>query len=67
MPLPMLVLALAACGATPAAATGYLAGHVTIGPLQPVERVGVPSPTPPPAACTARRLLVTPSGGASQT
>jgi len=64
----MLVLGLAACGAAPAAGTGYLAGHVSIGPLQPVERVGVPSPTPPPSACTARRLLLTPGGGgASQT
>lgn len=63
----MLLLGLAACGAAPAAATGYLTGHVSIGPLQPVERVGVPSPTPPPAACTARRLLVTPGGGAGST
>ncbi len=37
---------------------GYLEGRATIGPLQPVERVGVPSPTPPPAACTSRGLVV---------
>ena len=44
-------------------AAGYLQGVVDIGPLQPVERVGVPPPTPPPAACTARGLVVlTPDG-----
>ena len=37
---------------------GYLEGQVSIGPLQPVERVGVPPPTPSPAACTARGLVV---------
>jgi hypothetical protein len=30
----------------------------SIGPLQPVERVGVPAPTPSPAACLARGLDV---------
>jgi hypothetical protein len=37
---------------------GYLEGQVTIGPLQPVERVGVPPPTPSPAVCAARGLVV---------
>jgi hypothetical protein len=37
---------------------GYLEGQVTIGPLQPVQRVGVPPPTPSPAACMARGLVV---------
>lgn len=37
---------------------GYLEGHVSTGPLQPVERVGVPPPTPSPAACTARGFVV---------
>jgi hypothetical protein len=37
---------------------GYLEGQVSIGPLQPVERVGVPPPTPSPAVCTARGLVV---------
>jgi hypothetical protein len=32
----------------PVSPLGYLEGQVAIGPLQPVERVGVPSPTPPP-------------------
>jgi hypothetical protein len=43
---------------TPPAPTGYLEGQVAIGPLQPVERVGVPPPTPSPAVCTARGLVV---------
>lgn len=37
---------------------GYLEGQVSIGPLQPVERVGVRPPTPSPAVCTARGLAV---------
>jgi len=46
--------------ATPAPTSpmGYLGGQVAIGPLQPVERVGVPPPTPSPAVCTARGLVV---------
>ena len=42
----------------PGEAVGYLEGRASIGPLQPVERVGVPRPTPPPAVCTARGLVV---------
>jgi hypothetical protein len=37
---------------------GYLEGQVSIGPLQPVQRVGVPPPTPSPAVCMARGLVV---------
>ncbi len=37
---------------------GYLEGHVAIGPLVPVERVGVPSPTAPPEVYAARVLIV---------
>jgi hypothetical protein len=37
---------------------GYLEGQGSIGPLQPVERAGVPPPTPSPAVCTARGLVV---------
>jgi hypothetical protein len=40
------------------AQAGYLEGRASIGPLQPVERIGVPTPTPPPAACTSRGLVV---------
>ena len=37
---------------------GYLEGRASIGPLQPVERVGVPASTPPPEACTSRSLVI---------
>lgn len=37
---------------------GFLDGRASIGPLQPVERIGVPTPTPPPAACTSRGLVI---------
>ena len=43
--------------ATSGQGPGYLEGRVSIGPLQPVERVGVPPPTPSPAACTSRGLV----------
>ena len=39
-------------------AGGTLTGHVDIGPLQPVERVGVPQPTPSPAMYAAWRIVV---------
>lgn len=39
-------------------AAGYLEGRATIGPLTPVEKLGVPSPTPSPAVCTSRGLTV---------
>ncbi len=42
----------------PSASVGYLEGQATIAPLRPVERVGVPPPTPSAAACTARGLIV---------
>jgi hypothetical protein len=44
--------------AVPVSSMGYLEGQVAIGPLRPVERVGVPPPTPSPAVCTARGLVV---------
>ncbi len=40
------------------AQTGTLRGHVTVGPLQPVEREGVPTPTPNPEVYTTRSLNV---------
>lgn len=42
----------------PASAVGYLEGRADIGPLTPVEKVGVPPPTPSPEICTARGLTV---------
>ena len=41
----------------PEPAAGYIAGHVTIGPNCPVERVGQPCPTPP-EAYTSRSVVV---------
>lgn len=43
---------------TPNQQAGYLEVRASIGPLDPVERIGVPSPTPAPAACTSRGLGV---------
>lgn len=42
----------------PASAVGYLEGRADIGPLTPVEKVGVPPPIPSPEICTARGLSV---------
>ncbi|MDO8688910.1 MAG: hypothetical protein Q7R39_02685 [Dehalococcoidia bacterium] len=36
--------------------TGYLEGRASIGPLNPVERVGVLTPAPSPDQCTSRGL-----------
>lgn len=43
---------------TSSAPVGYLTGHVSIGPLTPVERVGVPSPTPAPEVYAARSINI---------
>lgn len=45
-------------GSVSLAPVGYLEGQVAIGPLQPVQRAGVPPPTPTSAVCTARGLVV---------
>ena len=37
---------------------GTLAGHVTIGPLVPVSREGVPDPTPAPEVYAARKIVI---------
>ena len=50
----------------PAAADGYLEGKAAIGPLQPVQRVGVPPPTPSPGVCTARGLVVYSADGRTE-
>lgn len=56
---------LPACAPTPAA-TGSLAGHVTIGPLAPVAIAGQPEPTPPPEVYAARRVVVRTADGARE-
>ncbi len=38
--------------------TGLLKGKVNIGPLTPVERVGVPTPIPPPEVFTSRGIEI---------
>lgn len=60
-----ILLFLAACaprdltGVVPGVvAPGYLTGHVDIGPLTPVERVGVPTPTVPPQVYAARQIII---------
>jgi hypothetical protein len=45
-PLPQLV------------APGSLEGHVNIGPLLPVQRVGDATPTVPPEAYSARQIII---------
>ncbi len=45
-PLPQLV------------APGFLEGHVNIGPLLPVQRVGEAAPTVPPEAYAARQIIL---------
>ncbi len=50
---------------TPQPQTGILEGQVTIGPLVPVERIGVPTPTTPPEAYAARSLDIFQPDGAT--
>jgi len=52
-----LAAVLTSCSSQPRA-TGVLAGHVTIGPLVPVVREGVPEPTPAPGVYAARQIVI---------
>jgi len=52
--------------ATSSGGTGFLEGQVTIGPLTPVERVGVPTPTPSAQVCTSRGLTIYAQDGATE-
>ncbi len=45
---------------------GTLTGKVTVGPLTPVERVGVPSPIPNPEVFTSRTLIVFAADGVTK-
>ncbi len=49
----------------PAQSSGTLTGRVTIGPLRPVERIGEPSPTPPPEVFTSRSINVFAADGST--
>jgi hypothetical protein len=52
-----LTLSIAAC-ATGQRESGTLEGHVAIGPLTPVQRAGVPEPTPPPEMYAQYEILI---------
>ena len=64
--LPVILLA---CGIfsppeiIPSPPAGILEGQVTVGPLQPVERVGQPTATPAPEVFTSRSLNIFQSDG----
>jgi hypothetical protein len=51
------IILLAGC-ASAGQETGTLTGHVTIGPLQPVQRQGEPEPTPGPEVYAAWEIMV---------
>jgi len=59
------LLLLAACTSSPHS-TGTLAGHVDIGPLTPVEQVGVPTPTPAPEVYAARQVVIYAADGRTE-
>jgi len=51
------VILVAACSSA-GQETGSLTGHVTIGPLQPVQRQGEPEPTPGPEVYAAWKIVI---------
>jgi hypothetical protein len=53
----IIILLVLACNKRPQV-SGTLAGHVTIGPLVPVSRAGVPDPTPAPGVYAARKIVI---------
>jgi len=59
---------LAACSLPGRASTavGYLEGRATVGPLTPVERIGVPTPTPSPELCGGIGLTVLEADGTTE-
>jgi len=61
-PSYLLVFAIVLAACMPAE-VGYLEGRVTIGPLQPVERVGETPPPVPPEVYAARSLNIFQSDG----
>lgn len=58
----LFIILAAACVSDPQGTgpqeTGTLKGHVTIGPLVPVLREGVPEPTPAPEVYEARKIVI---------
>ena len=62
-----VMLALSGCVASPAQIdNGTLAGNVTVGPLSPVERIGVSPTAPPPEVFTSRSLIVYAADGTTK-
>lgn len=66
----VLVVAATGCQAinavgigSPFVEPGALRGHVSIGPLTPVQRVGAPEPTVPPEVYAARQIIIYRSDG----
>ncbi len=57
LPWVALTLFIAACAAG-SQESGALEGHVTIGPLTPVQRANVPEPTPPPEMYAQYEIIV---------
>jgi hypothetical protein len=51
----ILSIILTSCGSQQ---TGLLIGKVNVGPLTPVERLGVPTPIPPPEVFTSRGIII---------
>jgi len=64
----MMLGLLAGCAWLPLAPKefGVLQGHVTIGPLSPVEQAGQPSPTPAPEVYAARQIVVYKADGKTE-
>lgn len=52
-----LIILIAGCRSAPPE-SGWLGGHVTIGPLAPVVQEGVSEPTPAPEVYAARQVVV---------
>ncbi len=60
-------LALSGCVTSPAQSdNGTLSGNVTVGPLSPVEMVGVSPTPPPPEVFTSRSLIVYAADGTTK-
>jgi len=56
--LTVLLVITTACVSCQNQGSGTLAGHVSIGPLQPVVREGEPEPVPTPEMYAAWRIVV---------
>jgi hypothetical protein len=67
--IALLFAALASSGCVSGSApadNGTLSGNVTVGPLTPVERIGVSPTPPPPEVFTSRHLIVYEADGTTK-